>query len=463
MAIQALNPATGEVVKTYEPFTAAQTEVALAQARESFLTWRQLPYAQRGMLLQKAAEILRGKKEAYAKIITTEMGKPILQAIAEVEKCALVCDYYAEFGASFLADEHVVTEYKKSYIHFEPLGIILLVMPWNFPFWQVFRAAAPALMTGNTVVLKHASNVPGSALAMEQIFKEAGFPTGAFTTLLIEGAGIESVIADPRVAGVSLTGGTIAGQRVAATAGKYLKKTVMELGGSDPFIVLDDAQVAFACEEGVTARLLNAGQSCICAKRFIVEKSVLPEFLENYTALTKAQIVGDPLDPKTQMGPLAREDLLEEVHKQVQTSVQMGARLVLGGKRLPRPGAYYEPTILTDLKPGMPAYDEEIFGPVASVIEAEDENDAIRIANSSIYGLGASVWSKNMERAERVAKQLESGAVFINKMVRSDPRLPFGGVKQSGFGRELGSYGIKEFVNIKTIVLNSPRPEDAIN
>lgn len=453
MAIQSINPATGEMLKTYEPFPEQEVQKSLSLGRDAFSRWSRTSYAERASFLMKAAQELKENKEVYAKLITLEMGKPITQSYAEIEKCALVCEYYAKNGERFLADDPVETEYKKSYAHFQPLGVVLLVMPWNFPFWQVFRAAAPALMAGNTIVLKHASNVPQNSLAIEDIFTKAGFPEHVFKTLLVEGSNMERVIADQRISAVSLTGGTIAGQRIAATAGKYLKKTVMELGGSDPFIVLADADLEASSSEAVQSRTLNTGQSCISAKRFILEKTIADVFLEKFVAKMKALKVGDPMDTSTQMGPVAREDLLLEVHGQVERSVQMGATALLGGRRIDRTGSFYEPSILTDLKAGMPAYDEEIFGPVASVIIAENEADAIRIANSSMYGLGGSVWTTDLEKGERVAQEVESGAVFVNKMVRSDPRLPFGGVKQSGFGRELGSYGIKEFVNIKTIVV----------
>jgi succinate-semialdehyde dehydrogenase/glutarate-semialdehyde dehydrogenase len=379
------------------------------------------------------------------------MGKPITQAIAEVEKCALVCEYYSDNAEKILKEEIIQTDASQSYVRFDPFGIVLAIMPWNFPFWQIFRFAAPALMAGNVALLKHASNVPMSALAIEEIFMEAGFPQNIFKTLLISSSLIKEIIDNPLIKAVTLTGSESAGKKVAQFCGSKLKKTVLELGGSDPFIVLDDANVDEAVKTAVTARLINNGQSCIAAKRFIVVGKIYHEFEKKFVEAMSKVKIGDPMNKETELGPIAREDLLNELDGQVKKSVEKGAKVLCGGKRIDRKGFYYEPTILSNLSKGMPAYDEEIFGPVASLIKARDEDDAIRIANDSVFGLGASLWTSNITKAKLLAGKIESGSVFINGMVKSDPRLPFGGIKNSGYGRELSHYGIKEFVNIKTV------------
>lgn len=451
MSIQSINPATGESLKVYAELTEVEIEAKLQAAHEAFLEWRGRSFEERARFMKKAAETLRANKADYAKTMTLEMGKPITEAEAEVEKCAWVCEYYAENAEEFLKNEPRVTEASQSYVRFTPLGVILAVMPWNFPLWQVFRFAAPALMAGNAGILKHASNVPGCSLLIEDVFKEAGFPKGLFQSLLIGASKVEHLIEDDRVKAVTLTGSNPAGEKVAAAAGRQIKKTVLELGGSDPFIVLDDADLDLAATQAVKGRLLNSGQSCIAAKRFIVMESVAEAFEAKFKAAWETMVVGDPLDPKTQVGPLARPDLVDEIDRQVRESVAQGAVLLSGGKRLDRPGAFYAPTILTQVKKGMPAYDEETFGPLAAVIRIKSEEEAIQVANDTLFGLGGSVWSQNTERAVRLAHQIEAGAVFVNGIVRSDPRLPFGGVKKSGYGRELADFGIREFVNVQTV------------
>lgn len=451
MSIQTINPATGKIESTFLEHTHEEVFESIGKADNAFLKWRMTDFTLRAQLMNKAAQILRDRKEHYGKILTLEMGKPITQAIAEVEKCAWVCDYYAENAKTILSEEIVKTDASESYVRFDPLGVVLAVMPWNFPFWQVLRFAAPALMAGNVCLLKHASNVPMSALAIEEIFMDAGFPRNTFKTLLIESSKVEEIINHPKVIAATLTGSEYAGKKVAETCGRNLKKTVMELGGSDPFIVLEDAVIDTAVKTAVIARLINNGQSCIAAKRFIVVEKIYNELESKFVELMKSVKIGDPMDSNTELGPIAREDLLNELDEQVKQSVNKGAALLCGGKRIEREGYFYEPTILANLSKGMPAYDDEIFGPVASLIKAKDEEDAIRIANDSQFGLGASLWTSNITRAKELSSKIESGSLFINGMVKSDPRLPFGGIKNSGYGRELSHYGIKEFVNIKTV------------
>jgi succinate-semialdehyde dehydrogenase/glutarate-semialdehyde dehydrogenase len=453
MKIKSINPANGETLETYDEMTAAAVAAAVEQAQQAWSAWRKTSFTERARLMTRAASILREHKDRLARLMALEMGKPLKQGIAEAEKCAWVCDYYGENAELHLAPDVIKTESLKSYVAFEPLGVVLAVMPWNFPFWQVFRFAAPALMAGNTGVLKHSSNVPGCSLEIEAIFKRAGFPDGAFRSLLIGSRQVQTVIEHPLVRAVTLTGSTPAGKSVAAQAGAVLKKTVLELGGSDPYIVLEDADLEFAVQTCVNSRLINSGQSCINAKRFIVAEPILPSFTEKYVALMKSKKVGDPLLQETEVGPLARHDLRDELHQQVIASIERGARLLLGGEIPTGPGAYYPPTILSEVKPGMPAYDDELFGPVAAVISAKNEEDAVRIANDSVFGLGAAVFTRNLERGERIAREIEAGSAFVNALVASDPRLPFGGIKQSGYGRELGCYGIREFVNIKTVCI----------
>jgi succinate-semialdehyde dehydrogenase/glutarate-semialdehyde dehydrogenase len=401
--------------------------------------------------MQKAAGILRGRKAEFARTMTLEMGKPIVQGEAEAEKCAWTCEYYAQHAEVMLAEQPRETDASRSFVRFDPLGVVLAVMPWNFPFWQVFRFAAPALMAGNAAVLKHASNVPRCALQIEEVFRDAGFPPGLFATLLVGSGAVGGIIADPRIAAVTLTGSEHAGIQVAERAGRELKKTVLELGGSDPFIILADADVAMAARVAADARLINSGQSCIAAKRFIVVEAVADAFTARFADELRSRKMGDPLDRGTHVGPQARVDLRDDLHRQVEESIKRGAQRLLGGEIPTGPGAFYPPTLLAAVDKGMPAFDEETFGPVAAVIRARDEADAIRLANDSSFGLGAALWTQDRARAERLAAQIEAGAVFVNGLVKSDARLPFGGIKRSGYGRELSEYGIREFVNIKSV------------
>ncbi|TMB93918.1 MAG: NAD-dependent succinate-semialdehyde dehydrogenase [Chloroflexi bacterium] len=449
--IASINPATDEVLRTFDAHTREQVEDAIAGAQDAFVAWRARSFAERAVPMNRLAALLRERSDRYARLMTLEMGKPITEAKAEIEKCALGCEFFAENAERFLSPEIVKTTAQKSYVAYEPLGIVLAVMPWNFPFWQVIRFAAPAFMAGNAAILKHASNVPQCALAIEEAFRDAGFPDGLLRTLLLAGAQVEPVIADERIRAVTLTGSSATGARIAAAAGRALKKAVLELGGSDPFIVLADADVANAAAIGVRARNQNTGQSCIAAKRFLVADPIGGEFEKRFVAGVEALRIGDPLDAKTQIGPLARADLRDNLERQVKESVQMGARLLTGGKRWGDRGAFYTPTVLADVTPDMPVFAEETFGPVAAIIRARDADEAIELANRTEYGLGANLWTRDTATAERLARRIESGQVFINGMVASDPRLPFGGVKHSGFGRELSAFGIREFVNIQTV------------
>ncbi|AEH37275.1 NAD-dependent succinate-semialdehyde dehydrogenase [Halopiger xanaduensis] len=452
MSIESTNPATGEVVDTYDEESDDEREEQLERANETFEEWSETPIETRQQLLARAGEILRENEDEYAELMTREMGKPIGQARDEVEKCAWVCDYYAEHAAEFLQDDVVSgDESARTVVAYQPLGPILAIMPWNFPFWQVFRFAAPNLAAGNVGLLKHASNVPGCARAIEDVFHEAGFPEGAFTSLLISSSEIDTVIEDERIAGVTLTGSDGAGRSVAETAGSQLKKNVLELGGSDPFVVLEDAPMDETVETAAQARLINNGQSCIAAKRFIVVDEVYDEFVDRFIEEMDAQTVGDPMDEDTDIGPQAREDLMEELHDQVEETAEQGGEIELGGEPMDREGAFYPPTVLTDVPENAPADEEELFGPVATVFRVPDEEAAIEKANDTRFGLGASVWTEDLERGERVARQFESGMAFVNELVKSDPRLPFGGVKDSGYGRELSRHGIREFVNTKMI------------
>jgi succinate-semialdehyde dehydrogenase/glutarate-semialdehyde dehydrogenase len=451
VAIESVNPATDEVINTYQEMTPSAVTAAIADTFAAARAWRHVPFAERAVPMKKAAAILRERKAELAKLMALEMGKPLKQGIAEAEKCALGCDYYAEHAEAHLAREEVITDASKSYIVFEPLGVVLAVMPWNFPFWQVFRFAAPALMAGNAGVLKHASNVPGCALEIEGIFTAAGFPKSVFRTLLIGSKQVKAVIEHPMVAAVTLTGSTPAGKAVAAQAGGVLKKTVLELGGSDPYIILEDADLDLAVQTCATSRLINSGQSCVNAKRFIVVEPLARVFTERLVAAMKSRKMGDPLADGTDIGPQARRDLRDDLHQQVLASIARGASLLLGGDVPGGTGSFYPPTVLADVKPGMPAYDEELFGPVASIMTARDEAHAVQIANDTIFGLGAAVFTKDVARGERVARELEAGCTFVNTLVASDPRLPFGGIKESGYGRELGTYGIREFTNVKTV------------
>lgn len=451
MAIQSVNPSTEEVLATFDEFTPDQIARALEEAAATFEHWRRRSFAERSTLTRRAAAYLRQQKARLATLITQEMGKPIGEAEAEIEKCAWGCDFYAENAERFLTKMPVETDASESYVAFEPLGPILAIMPWNFPFWQVFRFAAPALMAGNTALLKHASNVPQCALAIEEVFNAAGYPSGVFKTLLTPGAAAEALIDDPRIQAVTLTGSDSTGRRVAQAAGCNLKKTVLELGGSDPFIVLEDADLEVAADTAVRARNQNAGQSCIAAKRFIVVRSVADEFERLIVEKTAKLRIGDPARRETQVGPLARADLLDALESQVKRSVKMGAHVATGGRRLERTGYFYAPTVLTGVKPEMPVAREETFGPVAALIRVNDEDEALTVANSSQYGLGASLWTRDIDRARALACDIQAGLVFVNEMVISDPRLPFGGVKQSGYGRELSEFGIREFVNVQTV------------
>lgn len=451
MAIATMNPATGQLLKSFEPLSDAQIEAKLQRAADTFATYRNVSFVERARLMSKVADILEKDKENYARLMTTEMGKTFRSAVEEAQKCALGCHYYAENGERFLADEIVETSAKRSYVRYQPLGPILAVMPWNFPFWQVLRFAAPALMAGNVGLLKHASIVPQCALAIEELFRKAGFPEGAFQTLLIGSQKVEKILDDPRVKAATLTGSEGAGVQVGMAAAKRIKKVVLELGGSDPFIVMPSANLDAAVTTAVKARIVNNGQSCIAAKRFIVADSIAHEFERRFVAKMEALIVGDPFDEKTELGPLATPDGVADLDRDVQKTVAAGARVLTGGKPLDRPGNFYAPTVLTDIPKDSPAYREELFGPVASVFRAKNIDDAIRIANDSRFGLGASAWTNDPNERERFINELESGMVFINRMVASDPRIPFGGVKWSGHGRELGAHGIREFTNIKTV------------
>ena len=452
MALYTMNPATGETIKTYDEMTPADVDHGITQAHRAFLEWKQTTFAERARVMQRAAHILRADANTFAVLMAQEMGKPIRDGRAEAEKCAWVCDYYAEHAEAFLQPEVVPTDASKSFVTFQPLGVVLAVMPWNFPFWQVFRFAAPALMAGNTGVLKHASNVPGCALAVEDVFRRAGFPDHAFRTLLIGSKHVEAVIEHPLVTAVTLTGSAPAGKAVARKAGEMIKKTVLELGGSDAYVVLGDADLEATVSTCVASRLTNAGQSCIAAKRFVVVESIRPRFEDAFVTQMRQAKVGDPLDEQTQVGPLARHDLRDDLHHQVQASLAKGAVCRLGGVIPEGQGAYYPPTVLTQVSKGMPAYDDELFGPVAAIIAVPDEQEAIRAANDSVFGLGAAVFTQDVAKGEQIAAHaLEAGCCFVNAFVKSDPRLPFGGIKESGYGRELAAYGIKEFVNIKTV------------
>jgi len=449
--IATINPTTEETVQTFTPLTTTEIDSKLAAAQSTFENYRKSSLESRAEKLLKVASILEEDVEEWAKLMTLEMGKPLKSAIAEVRKCALVCRFYAEHSSDFLVNKIIETDATFSYVTYQPLGVILAVMPWNFPFWQVFRFAAPALMAGNVGLLKHASNVPQCALAIATIFKGAGFPKGAFQSLLIESSQVEGVIRDERVKAVTLTGSEGAGQSVASIAGQELKKTVLELGGSDPFIVLEDADIEKAAKVGVNARMLNNGQSCIAAKRFIVVDAIAPTFEKLFLEKFQALKIGDPMAEDTDVGPLATPAILQDIHNQVEKTVAMGAKVLIGGQPLPGKGNFYPPTILTNIPPQSPAMDEEFFGPVALIFRVKDIKEAITLANSTVFGLGASVWTKNEKHIELCIRDIEAGSVFFNGLVKSDVRLPFGGIKKSGYGRELSIDGMREFVNIKTI------------
>jgi len=445
------NPANGECIEVRRALGPEEVDAAIASVAERFPEWAAVPVRERAAALRRLASAVRGRSEALARLATAEMGKRIAEARAEVEKCAVACEYYAAHGPDFLVDTMVASDAGRSLIAWQPLGPVLLVMPWNFPFWQVMRQAVPATLAGNTVLLKHASNVQGCAAALEEVFAAAEFPEGVFRNLAIGSDAVQPVIEDSRVRGVSLTGSEGAGRAVAGVAGRNLKKTVLELGGSDAFIVLADADLGQVVEQAVKARFQNNGETCIAAKRFIVEEAIAEDFVSGLKARIGAMRVGDPMDEDTDLGPLARKDLLEDLHDQVRRSLDAGAVCVTGGHRLERPGVYYAPTLLDHVRPGMAAFDEETFGPVAAVTRAADAEAAVALANASRYGLGGSVWTADPVRGEVIARRLECGCAFVNGIVRSDPRLPFGGVKDSGYGRELSALGIREFVNAKTV------------
>ena len=451
MPIVSRNPTTGELIREFAPIDAHEVEKKLARAKHAFQSYRRTSFPERAGWLSRAADVLEKRKPELARIMTLEMGKLLRAAEDEIVKCARSCRFYAENAERFLQEQELKTDAAQNFVRYEPMGPILAIMPWNFPFWQVFRFAAPGLMAGNVALLKHAANVPQCALAIEEIFKAAGFPEGVFQTLLIETEQTRQVVEDRRVKAVTLTGSERAGSEVASVAARQIKKSVLELGGSDPFIVMPSADLAAAIKTGVAARIQNTGQSCIAAKRFILSGAVYDRFVAEFVVKMRALRVGDPLEPETEIGPLATEAILEGVDEQVRKSVDAGAKLLAGGKRIERPGFFYEPTVLADIPRDSPAYREEIFGPVACLFRASDATEAIRIANDSSFGLGASAWTNDRDEKERFARELESGMVFINSMVASDPRLPFGGAKRSGFGRELGAEGIREFVNIKTV------------
>ncbi len=455
MYLKSINPDNGEIVREFEEFHWDEIDTIIEKNSTVFKTWKKTSFSERAVYLKKVAQVLRTKSEGLAFNITLEMGKSIVEARAEIEKCAWVCEYYADNAEDFLKKEPIASDYSESYVSFHPMGSILGIMPWNFPFWQVFRFAAPALMAGNTVVLKHSSNVPGCALAIEKLFEEAGVPENVFNVLLVTNRKVEKIILDKRIKGIALTGSARVGKEVAAIAGKKLKKCVLELGGSDPYLILEDADVEKAVELCVEGRLVNAGQSCIGAKRFIVVDSVYDAFESAFVAKMRAVKMGDPFDESNQIGPLARSNQREDLHMQVMNSVDKGAKLLCGGF-IPEDmqGSYYPGTVLSDVQAGMAAYQEELFGPVAALIKVKDEAEAIQVANDTNYGLGAGVFTKDVERGRRIADEcLEAGCCFVNDYVKSDPRLPFGGIKNSGFGRELSHYGIKEFMNIKTIAI----------
>lgn len=451
--IESRNPFNNQVLQTFEELSDTTLIKKIELSSRTFATYKETSFDQRKKWLIKMAEILRKNKKEYADMMSLEMGKRTSEAIAEIEKCALTCDYYAENGEQFLQDTLIESDAQKSLVSYHPLGTILAVMPWNFPFWQVLRFAIPALLAGNVGLLKHASNVPQCALAIQQIIEQAGFPIGAFQTLLISSSKVQQVIENPIVKAVTLTGSEFAGSKVAEIAGKMIKKTVLELGGSDPFIVLNDANIDQAVETGIVSRFMNCGQTCIAAKRFLVDKKIEKEFVEKFTTKARMLQIGNPLEKETTLAPMARMDLVTDLEKQVNDSVKQGATILVGGKKIKGEGSFFEATILANIQKGMPAYDEELFGPVAVIIPFETETEAIEIANDTPYGLGASIWTKDVVRGESLARKIEAGCVHVNELVKSDPRLPFGGVKLSGYGRELSMLGIREFVNQKTIYI----------
>lgn len=452
MDIFSINPANGKTIDHYLTHTSKQVEQNIEQTHAAWLKWKDTGHTERGQYLNNMAEVLLRQKNELARLMALEMGKPITQGVSEIEKCAAVCEYYAQNAADFLKDQIIKTEASKSFVSFQPIGVILAIMPWNFPFWQVFRFLAPALAAGNCGILKHASNVPGCAIAIQKIVEQSGFPENVFQTVLVSSDKVEKIIENPLIKAVTITGSTAAGKKVAQKAGSLIKKTVLELGGSDAYIILEDADLEQAAEACVNSRIINNGQSCIAAKRFVVIKSVEKEFTRLFLEKMTAKRMGDPLNENTDIGPQARVDLRDELHHQVKKSIKKGAKCILGGEIPEGNNAFYPATILTKVKKGMPAYDEELFGPVAAIISAKDEADAIRIANDSVFGLGAAIFTRDKNKGEQIAAtMLQAGSCFVNAAVKSDPRLPFGGIKESGYGRELGMFGIHEFVNIKTV------------
>ena len=449
--MKSINPATSEVIAEYREHTADEVSSIISDVNEAWVSWKETDFSYRSGLFRRMAEVMRADKDRLARLMTAEMGKLLRESMGEIEKCAGACDFYADNAATMLKDEVIASDAGRSFVCFQPIGIVLAIMPWNFPFWQVFRFAAPSLMAGNVAVMKHASNVPGCALAIEELFVKAGFPKNVFRSLMIPSSGVEAVIHNPLVKAATLTGSEDAGSKVASAAGRNIKKTVLELGGSDPFIVLEDADLGKAVSVAVASRMFNQGQTCISAKRFIVSEKVLEEFTARLVKTVSELKVGDPLDPATHISPMARPDLVDDIERQVKQSVGMGAKLLCGGKRPAIKGCYYEPAILTNVTPDMPAYREETFGPVFTIIPFKTEEEAIHIANDTRFGLAGAVWTSDPVKGEKIARAVETGAMFVNGMVKSDPRLPFGGIKKSGYGRELAAFGIREFLNIKTI------------
>ena len=453
MAIQTVNPASGKVEKIFTPTTFKEIDLGLEKAKEAFKSWSRLTVAARLAYIERLSDYLLKNRDELGKLVTLEMGRVYADSVSEITKAIGICKYYIENGEKFLTEQHIPTEAAKSYVEYAPLGVILGIMPWNYPFTQAFRALVPALVAGNVFVLKHASNVPQCALAIAEMFEKTGFPNGVFTNFLIEGGAVSKIIEDDRVAAVTLTGSEAAGSKVAELAGRHLKKTVLELGGSDAFIVLEDADIESVVEQAVKGRLMNAGQACNSPKRFILSDKIARQFIDLFVEKSRALKVGDPMDPDTNVGPMARPDLVDLLDDQVHDSVKKGARLLLGGKRIAREGYFYEVTVVDQVRKGQPLFDEEVFGPVVSIIEVKSDEEAITAANDTHLGLSASVWTKDIRRAHHFIDNLHVGLVFVNQVVRSDPRLPFGGVKKSGYGRELGEFGIKEFTNIKTVVI----------
>jgi succinate-semialdehyde dehydrogenase/glutarate-semialdehyde dehydrogenase len=452
--LDSINPFNNQIIKSYNEMNGPQIEKIISDVQVEYEVWRTTSFHKRSELMLNAASVLRKNSKDYAELMVLEMGKPILQAKAEVEKCAWVCEYYAENAEKFLADEFIRTDATESFVTYQPLGIVLAVMPWNFPFWQVFRFAAPNLMAGNAGILKHASNVSGCSLAIEDVFKKAGFPDNIFRSVLVSSKNINEVISNKHIKAVTLTGSVPAGKSVAGLAGSLIKKTVLELGGSDPYVVLEDADLEQAVRTCVNSRLINAGQSCIAAKRFIIVNEIYDKFKKHFVDYMAAKKMGDPFDDKNDLGPQASIELRDELHQQVLKSIELGAKLIMGGIIPDVPGAFYPPTILENVNPGMPAFDDELFGPVAALIRAKDDDEAVELANKSIFGLGSAVFTKDLEKGKLIAKErLNAGSCFVNEFVKSDPRLPFGGIKESGYGRELSPFGIKEFVNIKTVYI----------